>query len=499
MTNLYNWIFNKEADLCKRALITQMGAYTLGDIKKSVEEYSTILEDAGDLKGKKIAIIVPGVADFLSILLAVNKLGGTVVPISPLLRKEDLTQILSFIDPHIVFSIKEHNGFHLGQTVRAWADSSDEKVMISQSADCHHWETEIIGGEEKRREEDRSPYIIGCTSGSTGTPKGIVVEGNFFKFAEKALTKGASLSKEDKVFLMVPISALYGICWLLAGVHSQIPIVTTESFSFPAILKLMKWNPSNKLVASPSLFKALCMFDRISDISVLKPLTEVSLAGEMITPEFFEGLDPLNHCKITSMYGLSELGALMYTESDIRKRVEWSLTPGVEYNLGNLSKEGVGELHFKTPCEFLGYYKCPELTRELYKEGWFSTGDLAQITSRQKIQIVGRKKDMIKKGGQQVIPGEVEQMLTKHEGVEKAAVLGIPHSIFGEQVIAFIIKKEEASLSVIYSYCRDRLASFKVPDKIFILEDIPLIQGKVDKVTLKKEAQRLVAQAEKKS
>ncbi|MFL0362073.1 class I adenylate-forming enzyme family protein [Pseudobacillus sp. 179-B 2D1 NHS] len=499
MTDLYNWIFCEEADLSKRALITQTGTYTLGDLKKSVKEYHSILKDMGDIKGKKVAIIVPGVATFLSILLTVNKLGGTVVPISPLLRKEDLTQILSFIDPHIVFTVKEHNGFYLEKTVRAWAGSVGEEVAIIESADGHEWKTEIIAGKPKRREADHSPYIIGCTSGSTGTPKGIIVDRAFFEFAERALTKGASLSKEDKVFLVVPTSVLYGLCWLLAGLHSQITIVATESFSFPAILKLMKWNPANKLVTSPSLFKALCMFDKVSDISVLKSLTEVSLAGEMITAEFFEGLDPLHHCKITSMYGLSELGALMYTESDIREGVEWSLTPGVAYNLENLSKEGVGELHFKTPCKFLGYYKCPELTEELYKEGWFSTGDLAKITSEQKIKVVGRKKDMIKKGGQQVIRGEIEQMLTKHEAVEKAAVLGMPHAIFGEQVIAFIIKKKEIPLSEIYNYCRDRLASFKVPDKIFILEDIPLVQGKVDKVTLKQEAQKLIANIEEKS
>ncbi|KMY53335.1 hypothetical protein AC623_04455 [Bacillus sp. FJAT-27231] len=493
MSYLYDWIFNEEADLSKRVLTTQAGTYTLGDLKQNVKKYCYLLEELEDLKGKRVAIIMPGAVSFLNIVLAVNKLGGTVIPINPLLKREELNQILSYINPHVIFTIKQHNSFSLGNAVQMWAESSNEEAIIIQSEDGFYWETKMIDGEEKISEKDPTPYVIGCTSGGTGMPKGIMVDWEFFKFAQRSLTAAADLSKKDKIFLMVPASGLYGLCWLLSGIYSQVPVVATESFSFPHIIKLMKWNPTSKLVASPWLFKALCMFDNINDVSVLKPLSAVYLAGEMISDEFLEGIPPLKGCKITSLYGLSELGVMMYTKTDIREGIEWTLSPEVEFKLANRSPEGVGELCFKTPCGFLGYYKHPQLMKEIYGDSWFSTGDLAKVTSEQTIQIVGRKKDMIKKAGKQVIPSEIEQLLTELEVVEKAVVLGVPHSVLGEQVVAFIVNKEEIQLREIHTYCRERLASFKVPDQFFVLKDIPLTQGKIDKVTLRKKAMSLAA------
>jgi non-ribosomal peptide synthetase component E (peptide arylation enzyme) len=155
----------------------------------------------------------------------------------------------------------------------------------------------------------------------------------------------------------------------------------------------------------------------------------------------------------------------------------------VEYKI-----EQDGEFLIRTLAGFMGYYKQPDLTSELWtSDGWFLTGDLVRKNENHKLEIVGRKKDVIKKGGQQVVPGEVEKILLQHPNVKQAVVLGAPHSIYGEQVVAFAILYDESRVKELYPFCAERIARYKVPDTFEIVSDIPIMQGKTDKITLLKQ------------
>lgn len=485
MGSLYQWIFNSEnLDVNKKVLTTQTGDFSLYDIQKGVETYISLLKRIGAIRGKRVALIVPSVPSFLNLLLAVNQLEGIIVPISPFLRKDDLTKILEFIKPHIVFTIKQYNGFDFSKTVYDWAHSIKEETVIFESDDCLNWGTLVVEGPPKPVENECID-IIGCTSGSTGIPKGVMVDLEFIKFTAEALSTSMVLSKEDRLFGMVPVSGLFGLCLLLTAIKRQVHFVVTESFSFPDIIQLLKEHSANKLVTSPSLFRALYLLTRDDEDTFYKPLTIVGLGGESISPDFIQTVSSIKNCKMINMYGLSELGCIMFSKNDIRTGIEWALTPGAEINVVNVSDEGIGELTVKTPNGFLGYYQRPDLTEEVYRNGWFYTGDLVRVTNGAKIEFVGRKKDMIKKGGQQVIPGEIEKLLTDHPNVEKAVVVGVPHSIFGEQVVAFVVGRGKVDTGELHSFCQDKVARYKVPDQIFIVDEIPVSQGKVDKVTLR--------------
>ncbi|OXS75758.1 class I adenylate-forming enzyme family protein [Domibacillus enclensis] len=490
MSNLYKWLMEKEVDENKVLLTTQSGSFTFKNITDEVDQYSEVLNETGSVTRKRFALIVPNVLSYMSLSLAISRLNGVIIPISPMLRKEDLTSILSFINPHFIFSIEQHNGIPFSEIIHEWAKEERKETVIFTSGNSVDWNCEKISGEKRLDEQNEKLDMIGCTSGSTGVPKGIMAGQEFVEFAARALREMVSMKEQDQFFLMAPVSGLFGLCWLLTAFQNRNHITITESFHFPDMMDLMRKSQANKLITSPSLYKAVYLLDQSREEKALKKIEFVSLAGENISLDFIESVAQVKDCTLTSGYGLSEIGAMMYTEKDIRNGIEWTLVPDVEYKLEK--EEGAGELHFKTKCGFMGYYGNVQLDKEVYHDGWFNTGDLAQLTPEQKIMIVGRKKDMIKKGGQQVIPGEVEKVLCQHPSVHQAVVVGVPHKIYGEKIVAFMTAEKELSFIDITSFCSEKIARFKVPDEFYQLDEIPLIQGKVDKVTLRQRASEYV-------
>lgn len=484
MTTIHDWVFESDYDLNKQILSTQSGSYSYRDIHKGVEEYVLLLESLGDLSKKKVVLIVPTAYNFISLVLAVSKLGGISIPLSPLLRKEDLQSVLHFADPHIVFTASEHNGFQISETVHNWAVSSNKETVIFTEDESLRWIKNTISG-EKRLVEECKAQIIGFTSGSTGTPKGVMVDVDFFKRASEALIFGLSLDHREKLFLAGPAVGIYGLCYLLSSLRDGYHLVVTESFNFPEIIQLLEEHPSKKLMTTPSLFRGIDLFNKSLGKTVLDSIELLCIGGEAVTKEFMQTYSHLS-LKIMNLYGLTELGPVFYSDSDIRDNGHLTLLPNVNYTLESVSDEGIGELLIKTNNPFLGYYKRPDLTYEVYKEGWYFSGDLARKTGDGKIDIIGRKKEMIKKGGQQVIPGEIEKYLGSHPNVEKAVVVGVPHPVFGEQIIAFVKKKDEFEKNELFEFCKNKIARYKIPDQIQFIDEFPMIQGKIDKVTLRK-------------
>jgi len=488
MSTLYNWIFDQDLDMKQTIISTQNIDYTYLDFLNEIEEYSALLEPL-HLKNKKIALIVGSVPSFLGLTLAVSKLGGISIPISPQLRNEDLLGVLDFTDPHIVFTSQRNNGFPLSESVHEWAMESQRESVIFDSDNDVNWNMSVYEG-VKRDLEFTNIQVIGCTSGSTGTPKGIVADLEFFKVNDERYRVVSNVSLEDRIFLMAPASGLFGMCWLLSSMHSQYPIVTTESFSFPDIIQLLEQKPTNKLVSTPSLFRALHIFSKSLRSLCLERLSLVSLAGEAITEDFLVAMSDVKS-KINSFYGFSELGSMMFTQNDVREGLKWSLLPNVQHKLAiEVNDQEIGEILFKAGHPFLGYYRRKDLSDEVYVNGWYHSGDLAKVNQNGEIEIIGRKKNMIKKGGQQVIPEEIEQCLGQHEGVEKAVIVGIPHSVYGEQIIAFVVKGKDVVKPEIYNYLENRIARYKIPDQIHFIEEIPITNSKIDKVLLRQMAMK---------
>ncbi|MGG2199779.1 class I adenylate-forming enzyme family protein [Paenibacillus validus] len=463
-------------DADKVVLTTFSGHYTSRDIQAEMDRYISLLRPL-ELKGKKVGLLVPAIPSYAALVLAINELGGTIIPLSWQFRKEDLSAVLQFLDPHVVFSINTHNGFPFAEVMEAWAIGSGKETLLYTSDDCKEWKSKAIAGAERALEQDKIDFIC-CSSGSTGTPKGMVVGIHAFDFSFQLLKDFNELKPTDVVFLNAPPNSVFGIASLLTGIRSGVRIVFPDNFELPRMITLMQETACNKVVSTPSIFKAIYTFGQSLNPDVFKKIEFVGLTGEMMTEDYVKQFDLMQQCKFVGQYGSSELGGAMLC--DLRQQLEFTVYDGVQYKV----KED--ELLLKSPAAFSGYYQNPQLTEQCFdEEGWFYTGDLVRLNEKNKLELIGRKKELIKKGGQQVIPGEVEKVLSQHAGVKQAVVIGAPHPVFGEQIVAFVVPQDDLRTDDLYAFCRAKIAGYKVPDRIVAIAEIPVAQGKVDKITLR--------------
>jgi long-chain acyl-CoA synthetase len=483
MKTFVNWIFEPNVELNKTVVSTCSGDYTLKAIKTRIEFYKDLLEPCGSLVGKKVGVLVPYIHQYLPLALAINDLGGTITPLAWQLRKKDLHSVLDILEPHVVFTVTEYNGYGFGEVIRLWANSHENEIEMYTSREGNEWTLEISMG-NKNSIEYGLPAIISSTSGSTGVPKGIMADINFIQNQVFTHKVALDLKEEDSLFLITPTSSHYGLILLLIGLKMKYRMVIAESYDFPSMVFMLKERPCNKVLTTPSLFRSFYMISNHLAPDVLNNFELVDVTGEHITQDFITYVSHLKG-KLISTYGSSEQGSMLYTKGDIRNGIVYTATPGHPFKIADQGENGVGEILFKHENEFKGYYKRPDLTKEAYTEdGWFKSGDLVRVVEENEIIIVGRKKEMIKKGGQQVIPGEIEHLLGLHQQVEQAVVIGVPHKIYGEQVVAYVVGQESLEVESLYRFLSEQVASYKVPDHIFKVDELPINNGKTDKKTL---------------
>jgi long-chain acyl-CoA synthetase len=480
---LADWLFTKDVDKNKTVLTTFSGEYCLADIEIGMHSIISMLEQDGTLRGKKVAILVPQISNFIEIVLGVNQLGGIVIPLGWQLRKEDLSAILEFLDPHIVFTIDEYNDFPFLDFVRSWASKTGKQTSVYSTRNGNHWVLERYSGQQRQLEME-SMDIIACTSGSTGMPKGIMFSVEYVFDNRIKLGDSLKLTKGDRLFQNINASQIYGISLLFMGLKEQCLTIAPDTFDVLRIVNMIKNYKPTKISTTPSLFRNIyTIAKQMNALDGFNQLELCSVGGEMVPKNYANAFTNLQHCYFKSGYGSSETGYLMNSSTDIRESVEWEICPNVDFKLKD------GELIFKVPSMFLGYYQRPDLTSELVDgEGWYQSGDLAEINSNNKITIIGRKKDLIKKGGQSLIPGEVEQLLLSHPTIKQAVVVGVPHPTLGEKVVAFIVIDLGVILQELKLYCSKKVAAYKVPDQFVVLDNIPTINGKADRVLLRKMA-----------
>lgn len=481
MTTFADWIFSEQQEMERTVLTTFSGELTLTDLKNKMKKYLNLLGNEGNLKGKKIAVLVPQIPEYFGLLLAINQLGGIFVPLSHQLRRDDLTDLLEFIDPHMVWTIKKFNDFDFEEIILNWTEKSGKETSISLSEDGQNWsDVRRIEG-SLRSLEAGNMDIIGYSSGSTGTPKGMMLDTEFIIKNSESIISTLDLEPSDCVYHNVSPNAPYGLFWFFAGFKVNFHTITTETFDVPRIVSLIDAYKPNKISTSPSLFRTIFTFAKaMNSLNCFRNLKVCSIGGEMIQEDLIEMISPELDATLISTYGTSELGFLMYTPNDLRTGIEWLTVDDVQYKVVN------DELLLKIPKPFIGYYKRPDLMEGFMDEqGWFCTGDMAFIQSNNRISLQGRKKNVIKKGGQTIFPEEIEFVLSQHIHVKQAVVVGIPHPIMGEKIVAFIVGDGDASPHEIRAYCSKKIAAYKVPDQMKFIDKIPTNNGKIDRLTLR--------------
>lgn len=433
----------------KTALVWEGGNLTWNELDQRASGFAHFLADDGVRSGDRVAIVIPNRWTFVVGLLGILKLGATAAPLSPLLKKKELDEILEDLKPKRVV----------------------DEVKVQEAA----WVTP---------RSTESPALIIYTSGSTGRPKGAVFNHRAVVFANRSWGEVVMGLEEDDVVLgVLPYSHNYGIySGLLTPLLFGATVALVEQFTPEVVIDTIERCQVTVFPGVATMFRRILnspAFAR-ADLSSLR----LTVSGAALCPwELVTEWRAKAGTRILRGYGMTEvprpLSYFADDPTDFPDTVGRPL-PGVKVQVVDeagrpLSCQEVGELWIQSPTAMDAYLDAPEETKAVLTAGWFKTGDLASMSPQGVVQIVGRKRERILRGGFSVFPQEVEAVLLSHPAVAEAAVVGVPSPDLGEEVAAFVTLKPMAATTTeaLIGYCREHLARFKFPRRVSILEEIP--------------------------
>jgi long-chain acyl-CoA synthetase len=438
-----------------------------------------LLAARGVEPGDRVGLMLPNVAEFPVLYYGVLRAGAVVVPMNPLLKAREVEYYLGDSGARLIF---------------AWQAIAAEAAKGAEAAG-----TGFVGvapAEFERLLSDHAPAmavtsradddtaVILYTSGTTGTPKGAeLTHANLARNAAVSATTLFRLEPHDVIMGCLPLFHSFGqTCGLNAAVSSGACLTLLPRFDPASVLEVIQRDKVTVFEGVPTMYIALLHHPGSGafDTSSLR----VCVSGGAALPvEVLRGIEDVLGCVVLEGYGLSETSPVASFNHPDRDQKPGSIgTPiqGVEMRvvdgLGNDVATGeVGEIAIRGHNLMKGYWQREQATREAIPDGWFRTGDLARQDEDGYFFIVDRKKDLIIRGGYNVYPREIEEVLYEHPAIAEAAVIGIPHPTHGEEVGAAVVLKPgvEATPADLRAFVKDRVAAYKYPRHVWLAATLP--------------------------
>ena len=476
----------------KTALIIGESSMSYGELDAYAARFGAALKSLGVTPGKHVALLLPNVPHFTIAYYGVHYAGGAVVPLNVLLTADEIAYHLEDSDATTLvawegFAEQAHKAFNRVDSCKHLVFAKADRTDTSAPAGAQNM-TALIGGHEPVRElvntmPDDTAVIL-YTSGTTGRPKGAeLTQFNMFFNALYAHRFLMQMSDATVALGTLPLFHSFGQTVIQNAVISAGgTVVLLPRFEPKAALDLMQTHGVNLFAGVPTMYFALLHHPE-ADAYDLK-LDRCVSGGAAMPVEVMKAFDEKYGVNILEGYGLSETSPVAsFNVLDRPKKAGSIGLPiwGVEFKLVDIEGNDVtepdtpGEICIKGHNIMKGYYKKPEATEEAFAGGWFHSGDIGTRDAEGYYFIVDRKKDLIIRGGYNVYPREIEEVLYAHPAVAEAAVIGVPHESLGEEVKAVIACKQGQSTSAeeIITYCKDKLAAFKYPREVEIIEALP--------------------------
>lgn len=471
----------------KSALVFEGNVITFSEALEIVNRMGNALKDLGLKRKDKLAIQLPNCPEYVLCYLAGFGLGATVVPLDITAPREELINTLNHVEATF-FIAKADEASEIKEAV-----PSLKSVVTDVNEIINLGKETLLPG----RESEEDIAVIIYTSGTTGRQKGVVLTYRHLDSPIMTLHYFDLLDKFNSMLCAVPFSHEGGLVYILFHIYNGSTLAIDERFIPVKFLRDIEDYNVELTFVPPAMLEVLLRSDEIDKVSLksLKFMVFFGAPGRPTLLKEFE--DRFPHTRGVTGWGLTESSApnvIVPMDAPLEKRFKKGIlgkpAPWVEMKIvddkGNeLSTGQVGEILLKGWFVMPGYYKEPELTREVIKDGWLYTGDLGYLDEEGYLYIAGRKKDVIITGGLNVYANEVEFVISEHPGVKEVAVIGIPDELRGEVVKAIIVPKEKLKKEEIISYCRKRLANYKVPRIIEFRESLPKTSsGKIKKAEL---------------
>ena len=448
-------------------------------LREAAGRLATLLESLGVEPGDRVGLMLPNVPAFPIAFYGALAAGAVVVPMNPLLKSREVSYYLGDSGAKVVIA------WHAaaGEAAKGAADAGAQ-MIAAETPDLSGLlaEVDTAPGSSDRGGDDDA--VILYTSGTTGRPKGAeLTHTGLVTNAEIAARTLFGVSPDAVVMGCLPLFHVFGLtCGLNVSVATGATLTLLPRFDPAKALDIIERDGVTVFEGVPTMYAAML---HLPDADPAKAATlKVCASGGAALPvEILRNFESRFGCIILEGYGLSETSPIASFNHPDKERKPGSIgTPieGVDMRLidddwNTVGDDMIGEIAIRGHNVMKGYWNKPEATAEAIHDGWFRTGDMARVDDDGYYFIVDRKKDLIIRGGYNVYPREIEEVLHEHPAVAEVAVIGIPHPDLGEEVGAAVALKPGASATPeeLRSFVKSRVAAYKYPRQVWLVDALP--------------------------
>ena len=487
--------------------------WTYREFHQRVRRLACGLLSIGLEKGDRVGIWSPNYAEWTLLQYATAEFGAILVNINPAYRAHELAYVLNQAGCRMLFaapSFKTSDYVKMVDEVRDECPGLERAIFFWTPQWEGLWEQETADASAAlARQRDAldadDPINIQYTSGTTGFPKGAtlthrnILNNGFFT------TEQQGFSAEDRLCIPVPFYHCFGMVMGNLGCtsHGATMVIPGDAFDPQAVLETVEAERCTSLYGVPTMFIAALSHPEFQNFDLSSLRTGVMAGSPCPVSVMNDCVEKMHMRDVTICYGMTETSpvstqTLPGDSLERRTSTVGRAHPHVEIRIADaetgetLERGQIGEMCTRGYSVMSGYWNDAERTAEAIDgDGWMHTGDLAVMDADGYANIVGRKKDMVIRGGENVYPREVEEYLHTHTAIADVQVVGVPDERFGEELLAAVKLVEGESLdeAAVRDYCRDRIAHYKIPRYVQFVTEYPMtVTGKVQKFKIREQA-----------
>ena len=464
----------------KPILVVDDKDVSFDELADRVQRLTGVLRSRGIGTGDHVVLAMTNCTEWLASILAVLGSGAICVPTNPGLRPPEMCNIANHCEPKLAILDAELVG-HFEQAkvkfdtiVRGGGGANDWQAVVANAAP----ETFVADVKES------DPALIFYTSGTTGVPKGVLLSHGAEIFAAQMVAKHLAITRSDRSIVMGSLAFIYPLVInALASISGGASVILQDRFHPELVANAARKHRVTIMMGVPTMYVMLMNYadaNKDCDLSSIR----LAFSGGASLPDALvkRGKASLGF-SIFDLWGMTECTPVTSFDPKREKAGQpdscGRALPGCAFKIvdDDLKERPVGmigEIMLTGPLTMTGYYKNPTATAETLIDGWVRSGDLGMTDKDGFLYIVGRKKDLIIRGGANVYPVDVEEALYTHEGVGECAVIGKPDDVFGETVKAYVVRKMNGlGVAELIEHCRAKLADYKVPSEIEFIDELP--------------------------
>lgn len=470
---------------------------TFKEIDLQANKTANAFQSIGIVKGDRIAQYMPNSLELVYSLVGNFKNGSIVVPMNINFKEQEIHHILHDSGAKAIVVDKER--LPIVKNVQNKLPELKHIILVDGEEGTHSFHELIRNTSDKEpstiiNDEDYS--IIFYTSGTTGKPKGAALNQTNVTSNVKALAQTWKWTEDDIFLLALPLYHIHGIGVALCGsLYVGNFTILKKKFVAEEVLETIQKRKVTLFMGVPTMYFKLLEVEGLEKYDISSMRLFVSGSAPLSRDLFYKLKKVFGH-EVLERAGMSE-SMMNFSNPYNGERIPGSVgpcLPGVKVRITDKNFNDVpvgieGEILIKGSNVFNGYWNKPAYNKQVFKDGWFVTGDVGKVDEKGYVYLIGRSKDVIISGGINIYPREIEDVIESMPQVKECAVVGVPDKEFGESVKAYVVLNDSAKLTEdeVIAYCKEKLASFKKPKFVEFLEQLPKnTMGKILKEELKK-------------